>query len=166
MLKKIIDPNCYTTICFQDNNIVYIGGLTQGEIIKYNINSNEVIERITGKFNFPKQIMISDKFLIISDYWTKGFFVWELETLKRFKEQYYNEYMQKITCFDLSKKNNNLLAYGMLTSVVNIIDLSKRVTLFWDELHVGRITDLIFTPDGNKLISVSEDSLIIVRNVE
>ena len=55
---------------------------------------------------------------------------------------------------------------NMITSVVIIINYKTQKKLINDRLHEGRISNVIFTPDGKKLISTGEDGQIIVRSLE
>ncbi len=49
---------------------------------------------------------------------------------------------------------------GMVSLVVKVMDFIKPVELFRDEIHQGRIYDVLFTPDGKKLVSSSEERQI------
>jgi hypothetical protein len=45
------------------------------------------------------------------------------------------------------------------------LDFKKMDELHSDELHKGRVYNVLFTPDGKKLISSGEDWHIVIRSV-
>lgn len=168
--KKIIgDPHCFTSLAFSlDGNVLAIGGLKKGEIILYDLQKEKIINRLSAKFEYPRKIIFdpTGKFILVLDYWTNGMFIWNLQSNDRHMEILFNERWRGISCIDFDRKNSQNLAMGMTTSIVKVMDIQSPKELFKDEMHDGRIYNLLFTPDGKKLISSGEDCQIVVRNAE
>jgi WD40 repeat protein len=168
--KKIIgDPHCVTSLAFSlDGNFLAICGLTKGEVILYDLQKEQIVNRLSGKFDYPRKIKFdpTGKYIFILDYWTHGMFIWELQVNSWYMEDVYSEHWQGITCLDFDKNNPKNIVMGMVSSVVLTINFEELEEVFSDEIHKARVYNVLITPDGKRLISSGEDWQIVVRKVE
>ncbi|NLW09388.1 MAG: WD40 repeat domain-containing protein [Firmicutes bacterium] len=167
--KTIFGENhCYTSLAFSpDGNLMAVGGLKNGEVLLYDLQTEEIITRFSANFEFPRKIVFdpTGKYLFVLDYWTHGVFIWDLETYERYRDDYFNEKMELITDIDFEPGHPQNIVLGWITSFVDVIDFKKMDELHSDELHKGRVYNVLFTPDGKKLISSGEDWHIVIRSV-
>ena len=167
--KTIHSPSCFTSLGFSpDGNLMVVGGLTKGEVLLYDLQKGDVIQRLSAEFNYPSKIVFdpTGNYLFILDYRAKGMFIWNRQTKSWHMEDVFGERYCYITCLDFDKHHPQNLVIGSLYFEVEILDFEKNERLFSDEIHQGRVYDVFFTPDGKKLISPGEDWQIVVRNAE
>lgn len=172
-LKKLDTFNDSTKVytgCFSnDGNIIAIGGLKEGTIIFFNINECKIEKEFTAPFHYPSRICLSpdNRFMAVADFWEKGLFIWDLQHDQRYIDDLFDEEYQAVRCINFSP-DSRYLAVGYSTSFVEVWDLYDPDAInpvIHDELHEERIFDILFTPDGNKLISAGEDGKIVVREL-
>ena len=159
---------CHTSLAFSpDGNLMAVGGLKNGEVLLYDLQAQQIINRFSANFEYPRRIAIdpTGKFFFVLDYYTHGVFIWDLDTYERYMEEFFNEKTELITSIDFDPKNPKQVAMGMITSIVYVVDIEKPKDLFVDELHKARVYNVLFTPDGKKLISSGEDWHIVIRSV-
>lgn len=167
--KTIIgETHCYTSLAFSpDGHLMAVGGLREGEVLLYDLQTEQIINRFSANFEYPGRITFdpTGKYLFVLDYWTHGVFIWNLETYERYMDDYFNEKRNCITSIDFDPGNPQNVVMGMTTSIVKVVDFKKPRVLFRDELHKGRVYNVLFTPDGKRLISSGEDWHIVIRSV-
>jgi len=162
------ETHCYTSLAFSpDGNLMAVGGLKNGEVLLYELQAEQIIHRFSANFEYPRRIAFDPfgNFLFVLDYWTHGVFIWNLETYERYMDDYFNEKRDLVTNIDFEPGNPQNIVMGMITSIVKVVDFKKARVLFRDELHKGRVYNVLFTPDGKKLISSGEDWYIAIRSV-
>ncbi len=164
--RAVIEPDVYTSLAFSpDENLMAVGGLGYGEVVLYDMQKAEIIHRLEANFNFPKRMVFdpTGKYLFILG---QGMYIWNLQTGDWHKEERFGENWKSVICIDFDKNNPRKLAMGTTRSVLFVMDYEAVEKLFSDELHKARIYDVLFTPDGKKLITSGEDWQIVVRSVE
>ncbi len=166
--KTIVDLHCYTSLAFSSDDVLAIGGLNKGEVLLYDLQKEKIINRLSAKFSYPGKIIFdpTGKYIFVLDYWTKGIFIWNLQTDNWHMKDIFSENWPHVTSVDFYKKDPRKVVMGSLNSFIVMLDFEELEETFSDGAHQGRIYDVLFTPDGKRLISSGEDWHIIVRNAE
>ena len=163
--------HCYSSLAFSpDGKLMAVGGLKNGEVLLYDLQTEQIINRFSANFEYPRRIVFdpTGKLLFVLDYWTHGVFIWNIETYERYMHHVFNEKWRSIYCMDFDPKDSKKIAMGTIRKSVEVIKIrsgEEPEEIFYDKLHKARVYNVLFTPDGKKLISSGEDWHIVIRSV-
>lgn len=164
---KAIDTDSILMAAFsRDAKFMALAGFRNGSISLYDTDSYNLIKEFSAPFTYPRQILFdfSGKHIALVDFWTKGAFIWEIDSGERYLDLYFDEYALKISCMDFSS-DNKYVAVGYNSSLVALQLLADGEEIFGDKKHSARVYAVKITPDGDKLVSTGEDGRVIVRSL-
>jgi len=147
-----------TVEIFNDGQTVLIGGHNKGCIEEINISSMTVTNKI-----FPAPIQsyamslgCKETTLAVSSKIPYANFIWNLESGQRLLPDIFNERFGGYSSLCLHP-TRRFLASGSLVGFVSVQNLEDGSFVFSEQLHQGRVSQVLFAGDSNKIFSGGED---------
>jgi WD40 repeat protein len=106
-----------------------------------------------------------DEFLIALDRYAESMTVWHLPEARPHLPDSFGELASYYWTAALHPDGKSC-ARGMISGVLDVVDLTSGAIADSSRVHKGRILDLTFSPDGTHLVSVGEDGDVLAWPVE
>lgn len=141
-----------------DGETVLIGGHNKGCIEEININSMRVVSKL---FPAPIQSYVmslgcNETTLAVSAKIPYANFIWDLKSGQRLLPDVFNERFGGYSSLCLHP-TRRLLASGSLVGFVSVQNLEDGSFVFSEQLHRGRVSQVLFAGDSNRIFSGGED---------
>ena len=145
-----------------DGKKVAVAG-TGEEVVVYSLETEDVLERLPGG---PAQAtwIAGDaglEHVAVVDEENEGVYLWDARRAEKIDSAYVGGDAQGYSCAALPPRGG-LLALGMRLGFVEVLSIADDEYVLDEEAHDGRVSDLVFTPDGRRLISAGTDGAVLV----
>jgi WD40 repeat protein len=149
-----------------DGELVAVAGAGVNQVLIYSLEHDQIVQRLEDSPSQAHWISMSpdSNYIAVIGHFAKGDYIWDLRSGERHLPLIYLSESDGSWCLCFHP-NSQYLAIGSLVGYVSIYRLSDGETIFSQRKHEGRVWDLVFTPDGKKLISGGDDGIVSILNV-
>lgn len=156
-----VDQYCSIADISSDGTLVAIAGNNSNIVEIRNAESAELLHELNSAPNLVQEVKINETsdFLAVLGNYSKGMYLWDLNSRKQILVELFNQSMISCTSFCFHPVNKNI-AIGTLAGFINTYDLETGKKLQRIDAHESRVSALTYSRNGKILISGGYDGTV------